>query len=531
MPGGVGQPGRCDIAARTLSEIERIIDRSGIVELIEECIAAHQARPGRPRQISVKALLVALLANAESGRLFLISVPGFFDSLPPKTRERLGITRTGRVTRRQVEGLYGLICRVIENEGDERLATFDTLCERLLVASAHQETRKSRDIAIDGTSIDSWGTRRAPKSRKKTTAMVVAEADKGSKKARKDDKVSTDPDARWRGKGKNAWKRPVFGYDLTVAVTIPDGIGRPVPMAATTMRFRPAGAGTESLAAALEVAVDTARNRGGLGDVLVDREYTQRIDGSDFILPLRALGAEPVFELTRNQRGARGTQRGALVVDGQAYSPAMPERLHDIAMPPVNATVEKIQIYQNEIGLREQYRMIPHGSRRADGSQIYQCPASAGKLRCPLVASSQLLALGTMPAFPPLSPMVGSVCTKKFTTFAADELPLSQREQYGSFDWYLSMNRRNRVEGFFGNLKDKARENLNRGTIRVRGIFKTGLLVAIAVASVNMRLADKWSSEKALEPPKRKTGRPRKSGVATYARALATLGAHGPPGA
>ena len=52
-------------------------------------------------------------------------------------------------------------------------------------------------------------------------------------------------------------------------------------------------------------------------------------------------------------------------------------------------------------------------------------------------------------------------------------LALSQRERFGSFDWYLSMNRRNRVEGLFGNLKDKARGDLNRGTIRVRGIFKT----------------------------------------------------------
>ena len=109
MPGGDGQPRRCEVAARTLAEIERVIDRSGIVELIEERITERQARPGRPRQISVRALLIALLANAESGRLFLIQVPGFFDSLPPKTRERLGVTRVGRVTRRQVESLYGLI--------------------------------------------------------------------------------------------------------------------------------------------------------------------------------------------------------------------------------------------------------------------------------------------------------------------------------------------------------------------------------------------------------------------------------------
>ena len=199
-------------------------------------------------------------------------------------------------------------------------------------------------------------------------------------------------------------------------------------------------------------------------------------------------------------------------------------------MPAVNASIEELAEYQRKIGLRAKYRLIPHGARKADGSQVYQCPAAAGKLRCPLVASSQLLPLGTMPAFPQsLNPMPGTVCTKKFTTFAASELPLSQREQYGSIDWYVSMNRRNRVEGFFGNLKDKARENLTRGTIRVMGLVKTGLLVAMAVASLNLRLGEKWETTHREQTSSKKMGRPRKQGVAAYARAFA-VASTGPPG-
>ena len=102
---------------------------------------------------------------------------------------------------------------------------------------------------------------------------------------------------------------------------------------------------------------------------------------------------------------------------------------------------------------------------------------------------------------------------------AADELPLSQREQYGSFEWYVSMNRRNRVEGFFGNLKDRARANIRRGTIRVMGLVKTELLVAMAVASLNLRLGEKWEDTKNETSPVKKIGRPRKEGVAAYARA------------
>ena len=91
------------------------------------------------------------------------------------------------------------------------------------------------------------------------------------------------------------------------------------------------------------------------------------------------------------------------------------------------------------------------------------------------------------------------------------------------------MNRRNRVEGFFGNLKDKSRENVTRGVIRVMGLVKTGLLVVMAVASLNLRLAENWETTQ-REQPVKKMGRPRKVGVAAYARAFA-IAATGPPGA
>jgi hypothetical protein len=512
--------------------VEGVIERSGVVPFIESRIAEYQVKSGRPRELSVKALLVALLAGAREGNLYLIGVPGFLNSLSVRDRHRVGVGRTGRVTRRQVESLYGLICRALTSEGDYKYAGFDEVCQRLLSASADPDVRTRRDIAIDATSIASWGTnrrsRRAAKKNNRTSKdNESAKAKKrNSKTTKRETKPMTDPDARWRGKGENAWRRPVFGYDLTVAVTVPDRAGRPVPLAATSMRFRPAG--TEVLPMALAVALDTATQRGGLDDVLADREYTQRLDGSDFVLPLRALGAEPIFQLKSTQQGCTGTQRGALVVDGQPYSQSLPTSLQNLRMPAVNAPLKILAEYQRKIGLREQYRLMPHGSRKPDGSQVYQCPASAGKLRCPLVASSQLLALGTMPAFPTNhNPMPGTVCTKKFTTFAASDLPLSQREQYGSLEWFMSMNRRNRVEGFFGNLKDQARENVNRGVIRVMGLVKTGLLVALAVTSLNLRLSVKWSGDSAPVPSK-KTGRPRKVGVAAYSRAFA-IATTGPP--
>jgi hypothetical protein len=121
----------------------------------------------------------------------------------------------------------------------------------------------------------------------------------------------------------------------------------------------------------------------------------------------------------------------------------------------------------------------------------------------------------------PKTAVANSVCSKRYTTFQATDLPLSQRELYGSDEWFKSSARRNRVEGFFGNLKNEATENMKRGTIRVRGLIKTGLLVAFSVAAANLRL-QKSFKKRSTSPLKPKRGRPKKKGVAAFAQVFAS---------
>lgn len=423
-----------------------------------------------------------------------------------------------------MENLYGLVCEVLE--GPKTSATrwdlFEQACTMLASATVHDDALSARSIALDGTSIDSWGTRRRRGSKKLGTeggSTVQKEPDSAFKIA--------DPDAAWRSKGIDKWKRPVFGYDLTAAVSVPEVDGGGVPLSAKSIRIRPAN--FKTLETALAVVGEVARIQGSLGDVLADREYTKSIDGKDFLLPVRALGGEPVFDLTKNQAGARETRRAAKIIDGHPFSPSLPTSLESFIRPAVNADKKLIGRYQDQMDDRAKYALVAHGSRKVSGSHVYQCPASAGKLRCPLVASSQLLALGTMPAFPAtMDPLPRTVCTQKYTTFDAEDIALPQRELHGTTEWYKSVNRRNRVEGFFGNLKDSARENISRGTVRVRGLVRTGLMIAIAVMSVNIRLGEKWDEQKRRKP-KPRMGRPRKVGVTKYAQVFLDLVANAPP--
>lgn len=62
----------------------------------------------------------------------------------------------------------------------------------------------------------------------------------------------------------------------------------------------------------------------------------------------------------------------------------------------------------------------------------------------------------------------------------------------------------------------------------MRGLVKTGLMVVIAVMSVNIRLGEKWDEQKRRKP-KPKMGRPRKVGVAQYAKVYLDLVANAPP--
>jgi hypothetical protein len=512
----------------TLSVVEKFLDESRLDVRIDDLIAQKTGR-GRPRQLSVRALLVGLTLNAQGGRSHLTRVTDTLNALPTSTRRRLGITRSTPVTYRQVTRLFDLICWVIdspqERNLDGRLATFDDLCTSMAFYSAHPLAREASSIALDATDIPTWGTNRR---RKKDVNGVL----KAHPKHRRDGRqVFTDPDAgvraafrpkaEDRAKGNTLPARPpLYGYELTTATVVPELRGADVPFATTALRLRPAAKATVEMG--LAVTYEHARMAEKIGDVLFDRGYNHALNGSDFIGPLRALGAEPVFELQPNQLGTHGFSRGALIIDGHPFSPTVPKHLHQIEPPSIKADSLVIKHYQDQIALRSKWAMETHGARKPSGAQVFICPAQAGKVKCALAsgATPRPGAIKVFPASITITP--DSVCTRKFSTFDFADAPLAQRDLFGSKDWFSSYSRRNRVEGFYGNLKDVGRENMRRGSIRVVGIVKTGLLLSLAVASVNLRMAAKWDREhdhRGAKSPRR--GRPAKAPMARHEEVLA----------
>jgi hypothetical protein len=98
------QTGRGAIGDEVVADALSLIDRSRVAEWLEAQLLARQRRPGRPRAISVKALLCALLLLATDDRPLHLSgaTEVLFVRLSEPAKEWLGVE--GAVTEKPSPG-------------------------------------------------------------------------------------------------------------------------------------------------------------------------------------------------------------------------------------------------------------------------------------------------------------------------------------------------------------------------------------------------------------------------------------------
>jgi hypothetical protein len=97
------------------------------------------------------------------------------------------------------------------------------------------------------------------------------------------------------------------------------------------------------------------------------------------------------------------------------------------------------------------------------------------------------------------------------------ELPFWQPLPYGSAAWYDSFNRRNRIEGIFGNVKNDAAQNVTRGRFRVMGLAKVSLMTLFITMAANLRLT-RPSTPGRRRPPPTPPGKPPATSASTASR-------------
>jgi hypothetical protein len=473
-----------------LAVLEAIIDASGIALRIEILLPVGV----RHRQLRVRTLILGmLLALAGRRPAFLTEVHSALTALPQADQSRLGVTEDWAsgphlLTYRQVERTFSLVADALAKDHPDGApsailaAVLDDLIEASIPAWAKDA---SAALAADWTDVESWS--RPPRHR--TTACA-------------------GPEASWGHRTTNLpgpKGEMFFGFYLSAATMVAQEHGPPVPELARRItlcscQHDPARALTAVLLAMAAAGI-------ALGDILDDSGYAHRAADA-WAIPLRAAGAQLVQDLHPSDRGPQGTHHGAIIANGNLYCPATPKTLLQLAPLPPTATAEQTIAHDQQATELARHKLSRLTSDDADGYHRITCPATAGKIRCPLRPASMTLSrdrpeILTPPQHPP------ACCTQHTLTVPPQVAAKTrQKHDYPSPAWRRSYTRRTGSERTFSTIKDTATNNINRGWCRLMGLSPLALWLACLLAVRNQRILTAFQNRQQDNARRAATGLP-----------------------
>ncbi|MGO9909996.1 MAG: hypothetical protein ACLPQS_02365, partial [Acidimicrobiales bacterium] len=481
------------MSSPSLAELEAVVDRSLVAELIEPLMPSG----GRPRQLSVRSLFVGMLmALSDERPAHLTRVHRALVGLSEPDRSRLGVVvewGSGRhlLTYRQVEWTVRLVvaaCARPEPDGTPS-PLLHRVASGLVEASIPERWRDgSGSYAVDWSDLESFS--RPPPQ-------------KGGGCA--------DPEASW---GRRAADQPgatrelFYGYEMQSVTMVPEENGQSVPE--LVRRVLVTACSVDPPPAFVPVLADMKASGIALTDVLADSGYAHRVP-EHWAAPLRSLGAEIVTDHHPADRGPRGSFMGAIVSNGNLYCPATSPVL--LALGPLHrsATREETDAHDLMSAELSRYKLGRITRDDDDGYHRVMCPAEMGKLRCPLRPVSMALSherpevLGP-PAHPP-------ACCRQQTVTVPPEvhLKMAQRHDYPSKAHRVSYARRTAVERTFSSLKDPASHDVSRGWCRLMGLTPIMLFLACVVVVRNDRITRAFEEHEVDALARQMSGRPPRS--------------------
>jgi hypothetical protein len=202
---------------------------------------------------------------------------------------------------------------------------------------------------------------------------------------------TADPEASWghrRGNGPGQKDELFYGYYLSLATMAEDEGGPAVPE--LVRRATLTSCHVDPVPALVPVLEGLASSGAVVGDVLADSGYAHRVAGN-WALPLRRLGARLVMDLHPNDRGPRGTFSGAISCNGNLYCPATPKALLTLAPLSRDANAGQAAAHDQKTCELSRYKLSRTSAGDKDGYSRAACPATTGKVRCPLRPESMAL--------------------------------------------------------------------------------------------------------------------------------------------
>jgi hypothetical protein len=303
-----------------------------------------------------------------------------------------------------------------------------------------------------------------------------------------------DPEASWGHRKNNLLRSQdelYWGYYLSAGVMMPEENGPAVPelarrAALSSCRHDPVRAFAPVLTAMPGQGI-------GLGDILDDSGYAHR-DAGAWAIPLRAAGAQLVQDLHPHDRGPKGTHQGAIISNGNLYCPRTPRPLLELGPLARTATKEQAADWERKTAELARHKLGRLTTDDADGYHRVQCPAAAGKIRCPLRPSSMTLNRDR-PEIPTPPEHPQACCAQQTITVPADVLAkTAQKHDYPSAAWRRSYARRTGAERGFATAKDPATNDISRGWCRLTGLAPLMLFTTTLLIVRNQRILTAWNA-------------------------------------
>ncbi len=393
-----------------------------------------------------------------------------------------------------------------QRAGRERL--LNELVDRLLQATL-PEGMPVEALAVDWTDREAYGRRPRKASANRVGSIS---ADRDAQLGRRRPKGNSFTTSQRKAKGADAAGgfdqagfevdkvQRYFGYLVHYAVTVPGEDATPVPELALAMRVAPAN-DMAGVAPALIDMVDSVGRVGPVTHALVDRGYSMRTYET-MHRPLGERGVHLTFDLSELQRGRSGmTEAGAITMGGDFYCPMLPDSFEVDAIPGPGATRQDWRAYHERRDARMQYAMRLKGRPTPDmASQRLECPAAAGRIRCPLRPESQSLDPAQTPEIYD-SDRLDEVrdaklhcCTaKSFTVTAEDGAGTRQRHPFGSRAWIRAYEQRTASERYIAHYKRLVRTG--REDIAMQGQIRQTLMTGFASVAVNIHLVRSFNDK------------------------------------
>jgi len=497
----------------TVAELEAIVDASGLPDQIE----ARMPTGGRPRQLPVRTLMAGiLLAIADDRPAQLTRVHQALIGLPAADQVRLGIvtdTPTGchTLTYRQTERTFTTMIATMDPtpvpsfagiepaqraahlaatrggiDAPQRESRLLSFCDALLEASIPPTHRhQSTSVAVDWTDHATWARPARPES------------------------LAADPDASWGHRNTNTPGTKdglFFGYYAQAVTTVADEDGPAVPELVRRVSLDPPSVDPPTVMANILGRMHAAGV--AVADVLADSGYAHRV-AERWAQPLRRIGARLIQDLHPHDRGPKGTWDGATCANGNLWCPSTPTPLLTLGPLARHANADDIAAHDARCAELAHYKLGRTHADDADGYHRVECPAAAGKLRCPLKPASMALGFDHPEILDPPTHPPRCCAQTTITVPPSVNAKTRQKHDYPSPAHRHSYNRRSGAERSFSTTKDPATTDTRRGWCRLLGRTKNLVMYACATVIRNLRIlasfqrrqADQARHQAAAKPP------------------------------